>query len=185
MTMSDKIAVMNEGKFEQVGSPSEVYREPDNLFVAQFIGSPEINLLDATLVDIDGSEAVVELRDGTRISFEVGEYLEERASEDVTVGFRPRKTTVEAGSGASGIKTTVELHEPLGDEVLMYLDAPEGELRTVVPINDEVPEGDVASIKPTVEGLYLFNRETGERFARGRLDSDEVADVAVPTAASD
>jgi len=185
ITMSDKIAVMNGGQFEQVGTPQEVYREPDNVFVAQFIGSPEINLADGTLRGVDDDEAVVELGDGTVLSFEPGEYIPQRSGEDVTVGFRPRKVEVTADGEGTGIPTTVELHEPLGDEVLMYLDGPDGELRAVVPINSEVPEGDAAYITPTTEGLYLFNRETGERFARGYLDTEETVDVSRPQPASD
>jgi multiple sugar transport system ATP-binding protein len=184
ITMSDKIAVMNEGQFEQVGTPQEVYREPDNVFVAQFIGSPEINLIDGTVLET-GDEVVIELQDGTSITFEPGEYIEEKASDDVVLGFRPRKVEVSADEGSAGIPTTVELHEPLGDEVLMYLDGPGGELRAVVPINSEVPEGDTAYVTPTIEGVYLFNRDTGERFARGHLDRKETVDIARPQPASD
>ena len=184
ITMSDKIAVMNEGQFEQVGTPQEVYREPDNVFVAQFIGSPEINLIDGTVLET-GDEMVIELQDGTSITFEPGEYIEEKASDDVVLGFRPRKVEVSADEGSAGIPTTVELHEPLGDEVLMYLDGPGGELRAVVPINSEVPEGDTAYVTPTIEGVYLFNRDTGERFARGHLDRKETVDIARPQPASD
>lgn len=183
--MSDKIAVMNDGQFEQVGTPQEVYREPDNVFVAQFIGSPEINIVDGTLIEATAAELSVELENGTAISFEPGEYIDERAGKDVVVGFRPRKVEVSADATTAGIETSVELHEPLGDEVLMYLDAPGGELRAVVPINDEVPEGETAYVTPTTEGLYLFNRETGERFARGRLDSDDTVDISRAQPASD
>jgi multiple sugar transport system ATP-binding protein len=185
ITMSDKIAVMNDGQFEQVGTPQEVYREPDNVFVAQFIGSPEINIVDGTLIEATAAELSVELENGTAISFEPGEYIDERAGKDVVVGFRPRKVEVSADATTAGIETSVELHEPLGDEVLMYLDAPGGELRAVVPINDEVPEGETAYVTPTTEGLYLFNRETGERFARGRLDSDDTVDISRAQPASD
>ncbi|MFC6613609.1 hypothetical protein ACFQAS_01315 [Halopenitus salinus] len=77
----------------------------------------------------------------------------------------------------AGIDTTVSLHEPLGDEVLMYLDGPQGELRTVMPVDSEIDEGKHASIVPRVESLYLFNEKTGERFVRGDLQSDATAEV--------
>jgi multiple sugar transport system ATP-binding protein len=177
MTMSDKIAVMNDGQAEQVGSPKEIYREPANDFVAQFIGSPEINLLDASLVSVDEEETVVDIENGPRLRFETGEYIPEKESEDVIVGFRPRKAEASSDPDHAGIDTTVSLHEPLGDEVLMYLDGPQGELRTVMPVDSEIDEGKHASIVPRVESLYLFNEKTGERFVRGDLQSDATAEV--------
>ncbi|WP_101296153.1 ABC transporter ATP-binding protein [Halegenticoccus soli] len=176
MTMSDKIAVMNDGKIEQVGTPQEVYQEPTNSFVAQFIGSPEINMIDATVVDIDEARTVVDIEGGPSLAFETGEYLPEKADKDAVLGFRPRKVEAAEGS-APGIETTVSLHEPLGDETLMYLEGPQGELRAVVPIDTEIPEGNEATIVPEVAATYLFNRRTGERFSRGYLDSDEVAET--------
>ncbi len=177
MTMSDKIAVMNDGEIEQVGSPEEVYRIPNNTFVAQFIGSPEINLLDASVVDISDDRAVVDIDDGPTVSFDVGEYLHDRASEDVQIGFRPRKLKALTDPNAEGIEVTVDLHEPLGDEVHMYLDGPQGEMRAVVPVDEKITTGKRAAIQPEVPTLYLFNSNTGERFARGDPDSRERVDI--------
>ncbi|WP_251341285.1 ABC transporter ATP-binding protein [Haloplanus halophilus] len=177
MTMSDKIAVMNDGQIEQVGHPENVYRVPNNTFVAQFIGSPEINLLDASVVDIDEDRAVVDVEDGPTLSFDVGEYLPEKAADDVKLGFRPRKVEAVPDADAAGIQTTVDLHEPLGDEVHMYLEGPQGEMRSVVPVEEVIPEGDHATILPEVPTLYLFNSSTGDRFARGHPDRTGTVDV--------
>jgi multiple sugar transport system ATP-binding protein len=177
MTMSDKIAVMNDGQIEQVGHPEEVYRIPNNTFVAEFIGSPEINLLDATVVDIDDERAVVDVDDGPRFSFNVGEYLPDEASEDIKLGFRPRKIQATPDPDTPGIQTTVDLHEPLGDEVHMYLEGPQGEMRAVVPVEEVIPEDEHATILPKVPTLYLFNTTTGKRFARGDPDTGGTVDV--------
>lgn len=185
MTMSDKIAVMNDGQIEQVGTPQEVYLEPENQFVAQFIGSPEVNLLDVSVVSIDQNEAVVDVEGGPRLSFDISEYLPERGIEDAVLAFRPRKVKASEGTAQSGIETTVSLHEPLGDEVLMYLDGPQGELRAVVPLGEEIDEGDTATIRPDVGSLYLFNANTGERFARGDQNSQQTASVDTSSAAGD
>lgn len=177
MTMSDQIAVMNDGQIEQVGSPEQVYRVPENTFVAQFIGSPEINLLDASIVDISEDHAVVDIDDGPTVSFDVGEYLPNKASDDVKIGFRPRKLEALTDPNAEGIQTRVDLHEPLGDEVHMYLEGPQGEMRAVVPVDEKIPAGSTATIRPEVPTLYLFNDTTGERFARGDPDSTENVSV--------
>lgn len=184
--MSDKIAIMNDGQIEQVGTPSEVYREPKNVFVSQFIGSPEVNLLDASVVDVNEKETTVDIDGGPQLTFETGEYLQQHESDDVILGFRPRKAEAyPATSSTPGIETTVSLHEPLGDEVLMYLDGPQGELRVVVPFGDEIDEGDSATIVPQVASIYLFNAKTGERFARGNLSSEALATVVEAPTASD
>lgn len=177
MTMSDKIAVMNGGEIEQVGHPENVYLEPNNTFVAQFIGSPEINMLDASVVELDEDRAVIDIESGPRVSFDVGEYLPNDRSEDVQLSFRPRKLEAIPDAGASGIDTTVDLHEPLGDEVHMYLEGPQGEMRAVVPVEKEIPEGSHATIQPHVKTLYLFDAATGKRFARGDPDSSDTVTI--------
>ena len=109
MTLGDRIAVMNAGQLQQIGGPQTVYDSPVNIFVAGFIGSPPMNLLQAS-----AQGGVV--RAGT-ISF-ARPGLRDGA---LTVGVRPEALKVaDAATGAPSIEVRVEVVEPLGDEVLVH-----------------------------------------------------------------
>jgi len=107
MTLGDRIAVMSEGRLQQLGDPQEVYDRPANLFVAGFIGSPPMNLLRATS---SGGEVV---------AGDLRMRLDGLADGDVVVGLRP-ECLGPAGDGLPSIELRVEVVEPLGDEVLVH-----------------------------------------------------------------
>src|SRR6184192_3273695 len=113
MTMADRIAVMNEGRIEQLGAPLELYDRPRDLFVAQFIGSPAMNVIHGKLLRA-GVNAVVETPDGTRwpVLHEpaVGEGL------DVSYGVRPEHLEVVQCGSAGSVPGEVVVVEPTGAE---------------------------------------------------------------------
>src|SRR5690606_36194891 len=112
MTMADRIVVMREGRIEQIGAPREVYRNPANVFVAGFIGSPAMNFLKGTLRR-DAVSLAVELADGSSVPLRpdmAGEH-----GRPVTVGIRPEH--VELKPAGEGLETRVEVLEPTGAEV--------------------------------------------------------------------
>lgn len=175
MTLSDKIAVMNDGRIEQYAPPEQVYQNPANEFVAQFIGSPSINLLDAHLRSVSGTEVTVDLPSGEQISFAIdeNESVDPRSIPDnVTLGFRPKQATIQDGS--DGISASVVLNEPIGGEVIQYLDGPQGEIRVVVPSEQTIEEGSEVSVNVQNSGVYLFD-ESGERIVRGEREASPVA----------
>ncbi|MBC7662597.1 MAG: sn-glycerol-3-phosphate ABC transporter ATP-binding protein UgpC, partial [Caulobacter sp.] len=88
MTLADRIVVLAAGRIEQVGSPLELYEQPDNLFVAGFIGSPKMNFLAATVVSADTRGAVVRLETDAQIRCEV-DAARAHAGDKVTLGVRP------------------------------------------------------------------------------------------------
>jgi spermidine/putrescine transport system ATP-binding protein len=94
MTMSDRIAVMNQGKVEQLGSPETLYERPTTRFVAGFLGVS--NLLDGRVRSVDGQLAEVELGRGERIRVPAQDVV---AGADITVGVRPEKLRIAAASG--------------------------------------------------------------------------------------
>ncbi|MDS0295017.1 ABC transporter ATP-binding protein [Halogeometricum luteum] len=154
MTLSDRMLVMDDGEIQQYGSPHTVYHEPNNAFVAQFIGSPEINLLSATCPNGDARTVKVD-ESGWRI----GTGIDEEVPEEVMVGFRPRHTTVHR-DGSGELEGEISLVESVGDEGIVYVDSDVGELRSVVEIEDNpVREGETVGID--VERTYLFDREDG------------------------
>ena len=120
MTMGDRVAVLRRGRLMQCAAPQRLYLTPDNLFVAQFIGSPSMNVVKATVVEVDGSPA---LRIGTQTV-----HLDDAAlnrlpglramvGRDVAFGARPEALGKE---GSGSIDVVVELVEMLGAELLVH-----------------------------------------------------------------
>ena len=176
MTLSDKIAVMNDGRIEQYAPPEQVYQNPANTFVAQFIGSPSINLLDAQLKSVSGNEVTIALPSGEQLSFAIDESESvdpHTIPDDVTLGFRPKQATIQP-AGNDGISASVVLNEPIGGEVIQYLDGPQGELRVVVSSEETVEEGSEVAVNVQNSGIYLFD-ESGERIVRGERERRPVA----------
>ena len=127
MTMADRIAVLRRGVLQQVGSPRELYWEPANLFVADFIGSPAMNLLQGTL-EVVGER--VSVRYGEGLAFELpsrllaGRPIPDAHGKEVILGVRPEHFTVAGNGSAAGIPVKVRFSEVLGSETLVHVDVP-------------------------------------------------------------
>jgi multiple sugar transport system ATP-binding protein len=138
MTMGDRIAVLNAGIIQQLGTPQELYDTPANLFVAGFIGSPSMDFFEG-LLQKDGSGASVVVGSGgdvcsLRLSGSSAEQLQGQATSDgrpVIVGIRPEDFRLADGDGVSGgaMTGTVDVVEFLGNEQLIYVHLP----GTIVP----------------------------------------------------
>jgi multiple sugar transport system ATP-binding protein len=119
MTMADKIVVLQAGRVEQVGSPLQLYHHPANLFVAGFIGSPRMNLLEAQVIGCDASGVDVALGSGARVHVPVdGSGL--RPGDVVTLGIRPEALLPDAEGAIAG---KVLLVERLGGLTLLHVSA--------------------------------------------------------------
>jgi multiple sugar transport system ATP-binding protein len=117
MTMGDRVCVLRKGELQQVGEPQTLYDHPANLFVASFIGSPEMNLLKASIAGSDGSfEANV---GGQRLPLPAAPAaLAGYVGRDIALGIRPEHV----GSGPGSLRGTVVLSEALGSERLVHLE---------------------------------------------------------------
>ena len=161
LSLADRLAVMDAGVVQQFGTPDEVFDDPANLFVAEFVGEPQINVLRGVTKTVDG-----------RVHVEIGSRAGavETAATDVpdgtavSVGLRPQDCTVSAGGGA-GLRTTVAYFEHLLEFGLAT--------STVAGVEDGIvvqtpaqevyePEQEVVISAPP-ERVYLFDADTGER----------------------
>lgn len=166
MTMSDRIAVMNEGQVEQIGSPDELYHHPVNQFVANFIGMPSMNFMVGHVESIDGEEGTVTVQDQS-FHFPV-EYMHiDATGQDVNVGFRPEIVQLVPTEAEPDFHGEVQLLERIGDRVLASVEGPEGEIRATISADDDVEEGQTVPITINRSGLYLFDVESGELIAKG------------------
>ncbi len=161
MTMATKIAVLNQGDLEQLGTPEEVYDRPASVFVAGFLGSPAMNLLDAVLTTDRGQVRVVAGQGG-------GGTLWEGATPDIeaVLGVRPEHlTVVDQVPEGHGIvfAGVVDVVENLGSEQVVYVRTGERRLAARVARTVRVRAGDRALLHATAEHAHLFDRRTGRR----------------------
>ena len=155
MTLADRILVMNHGVAEQIGTPLEVYQRPASLFVAGFIGSPPMNVLDGRIDD--RGEAVL-LPGGQRLSLPQPRPTD--AGRPIKLGIRPEHLAV----AAEGFSIEIELVEALGADTVVYGRLPDGETLLVrmagIPT---VRERDRLTVAPQDGALHLFDAVTGRR----------------------
>ncbi len=154
MTLADKIVVLRNGYIEQVGSPMDLYQDPDNRFVAGFIGSPSMNFVKGT---VEGKKIRIDALGGKLIKTSVS--LPEEGQQ-VTVGLRPQTLSVEPGD--SPLK--VDIRERLGGVAYDYLTAPTGERIVVETRGDEaIPPDTSVKIDFDPVAALLFDTKTGAR----------------------
>ena len=162
MTMSDRIAVMNDGNIVQIGTPDELYNEPRTLFVAQFIGNPSINTLEANLVSAEDGRLTVAYN-GFKREFLV-DSDEVPDGDTVTLGVRPEHAKIDEGS--ADIVREIQIIERIGDRILITT-AGDPEFRILVPPGSDISEGEEVSLSFDPEDVFLF-AESGELIGKGK-----------------
>ena len=166
MTLGTRIVVMKDGIIQQVDTPQNLYEKPANLFVAGFMGSPQMNFLDA----------VVEIVDDTAVLKVAGHFIPLPPAKSkkliegnyngktVTFGIRPEdvydsEMMVEA-SPQSTFEATVKVYELLGAEVYLYFDLDEYQMTARVDPRTTARPGDVVKFAIDVEKIHIFDKET-------------------------
>jgi multiple sugar transport system ATP-binding protein len=158
MTLADRIVVLNAGRIEQVGTPLDLYHRPANLFVAGFIGSPQMNFIGCQVAGVGPDEVVVSLPGGGTLSVPV-QPGGVTTGEPITLGIRPDHVGVVSNGALTG---RIELVEELGENHLLYVDAGQGRRLTVREPGDARHEvGRTVSLDLAREFCHLFRR-TGE-----------------------
>ena len=163
MTMGTRIAVMNLGLLQQVGSPQQLYERPANRFVAGFIGSPSMNFVDVT---VEGSGADARLKGGafdSPLPASLREAVGALAGRQLELGVRPEHLEVGEPSSETGtVRANVDVVEYLGNEELLHIRADEQYVVAVVDSHLRVHSGDVLDLTYATDKIYLFDKESGE-----------------------
>nr|WP_321386075.1 sn-glycerol-3-phosphate ABC transporter ATP-binding protein UgpC [uncultured Vibrio sp.] len=118
MTLADKIVVLNSGRVEQIGSPLELYKKPNNLFVAGFIGSPKMNFMSGIIAHQSETELLINLGASTRVALP-SRYRKLTEGDRVTIGVRPEHIRVGQGQGLS-LTVEPQVVENLGGHSYLY-----------------------------------------------------------------
>jgi multiple sugar transport system ATP-binding protein len=160
MTMADRMAVISEGRLQQVGPPQAVYDRPQNLFVARFIGSPPMDVVDGSVTAVDGGQAVIDLGESGSVEAAVPAGVTLSAGRSVTVGIRPEHLTL----GTGGLKGVVEVVESLGHERHVFVDLAGNRVVARQSAEDPAPSaGDRVELVVRAEHVHLFDPDSTER----------------------
>jgi ABC-type sugar transport system ATPase subunit len=157
LTMADRVAIMRDGAIEQIASPHEVFAKPATVFVASFIGTPQMNLLVAEFEGMEGGSGCFKV-DGRPIRLPVDPALGKLAKGQVTIGIRPRALVTDASAGCNTISGLAELIEPMGAETLVHARTLLGsDIRVVVPRETRVKPGDRLSLRTDARQTHVFD----------------------------
>lgn len=162
LTIVDRIAVMRDGIIEQVASPHDIFARPGNVFVAGFIGTPQMNLIEARLIRAEEGTWTVRML-GQEVALPV-EGTAAGGDGVLTVGVRPRGLALGTEAGPATIGGRVDLVEPMGAETLIHLRIGEDDLRVVTSRDVRAAVGGMLHVAPVAGQLHLFDRE-GARIA--------------------
>ncbi len=168
MTLGDRIVIMKDGYIMQVGTPTEVFEMPANLFVAEFIGAPKMNIIKTRLLHENGKYYVTPFGVKIEVDGEKGRELAKRqlGTRDILLGVRPEHIVLDRKGG--GIPCTLEVNEMMGSELHLHVYT-EDETRLIVRIptidletseRESLAQGKKLSI--TFEGkvMHFFDPET-------------------------
>ena len=155
MTMADRIVIMKDGYIQQIGSPAEVYHKPANIFVAQFIGAPSMNMIPGR---VTGTGAIA-LATGGTVTF----ARDLPAGREVILGLRPED--LHPVDGDSLIEGQVNVREPLGHETLIYVGTSNGDVIAKADGRTPPEIGETVRLGADPENLHIFDAATGEALA--------------------
>jgi len=161
LTMADRIAVMRAGRIEQVDTPHEVFANPANLFVAGFIGTPQMNLLQATYEgSAQGEGSRFGLPGGQTLAIDVGTLPGDLSSgAPVMLGMRPRNLEIVSEAHEDSLTTVIDLIEPMGAETLAHLSFGDTGLRLVTDWRRPLAEGERMHVRVPPGTAHVFADE--------------------------
>jgi multiple sugar transport system ATP-binding protein len=162
MTLGDRLAVMNEGRILQVGTPLELYEKPAERFVGAFIGSPAMNFIDAEVIDgaLQTAFGTIPLPDRFR------RVLTAPTGRTVTIGLRPEDIHIGIPGGRAGsyhkADAVIEVIEPLGNEIIFHLTIDQQKLVAREPSERRGAPGERTAACLDLDKIHLFDGESGE-----------------------
>ncbi|MDD9739741.1 sn-glycerol-3-phosphate ABC transporter ATP-binding protein UgpC [Marinovum sp. SP66] len=159
MTLADRVVILNGGSIEQAGRPIDLYEKPDNLFVAAFIGTPSMNLIDASIVKTDTGLAA-ELSGGQMVPV-TSNHPHIREHEEVIVGMRPDHFAM--GGGGVPLSGSATLVEPTGAQTHITFDLGDKPATAVLDGGVDVAVGQPLTVSIDPLKVHFFDRTTGRR----------------------
>jgi len=159
MTLADRIVVFKDGNIEQIGTPVELYKKPANLFVAQFIGSPAMNILAGTISETSGRSYTCHLDCGTKLALEASDGTF-ALNDSVSVGIRPENTrSTREETGSPLFSGTVDLVEHLGEAQILYIDMVGSDTKYLIKTPEEADFrlSDTLRFTASTKDMHIFS----------------------------
>jgi multiple sugar transport system ATP-binding protein len=165
MSLADRIAVMNQGVLQQFGTPQEIYSAPINTFVANFIGSPSMNLVPSRIVS-EGDDIMLQFGAAGTLKLEAGTPLFQRArcakSKDVIFGVRPEDIELaEVSDPTLGLTLVAQFIEPIGPVTTIHFSDGEYRIKVLTEKRFRTGLGQAHRLSIPLERCHLFDRESG------------------------
>ncbi len=160
MTMADRIVVLRDGLIQQIGTPLGLYNHPINSFVAGFIGSPPMNILNLA-VETSGDKVLLKEASFTlALSGTQADRLRPYAGKEIRFGIRPEEMIMVERPGESTMTVKVEVVEPLGAEIHLYVGTQDHQMIVSVEPNKHFSVGQELYFQPKMEKAHFFDKET-------------------------
>ncbi|WP_319559972.1 sn-glycerol-3-phosphate ABC transporter ATP-binding protein UgpC [Marispirochaeta sp.] len=160
MTMADKIVVMKGGLIQQIGNPLNLYNEPNNRFVAGFIGSPPMNFA-TVMIKEEGGKIIADEGDfAIEVEGRYAESIKGYVGKELTFGVRPEDLYETKTADDKVIKASVEVIEPLGAETHLYVKTTKHTMIAKVAPNVQPKVGDKIYLKPDMNKILFFDQES-------------------------
>jgi multiple sugar transport system ATP-binding protein len=171
MTMGDRICVMRDGNIMQIADPLTLYRQPENIFVAGFIGSPPMNLLKGKVQKLDGGLSFVEDAQQNALTVPLRGKLESLATayegKPIIFGIRPEHLSDQVSDPSHiPVSSVIDISEPMGSESIVYLKAGTANLIARVPGEHHYHPGERLTVQLNMEKVHLFDVQT-EKVIKG------------------
>jgi multiple sugar transport system ATP-binding protein len=165
MTLGQRIVVLKDGEIQQIDTPMALYEKPANVFVATFLGSPKMNLLQGELAG-DGERLWLRVGDGVELPLSphdaVRDALRAQVGRPLTVGLRPEDMRID-GEGEGALPAQVEAVEPVGNEAFVNLRCGDSEIILRQPPHDLPVPGDIVHLSHVPARAHFFDGESGKR----------------------
>ena len=159
MTLADRIVVLRGGHVEQVGSPMELYHRPNNLFVAQFIGSPAMNILPAKVSNATAKAVTVETAGGKTTLAIAGQSA--MKGQDAHLGVRPEDLQLASSAKDAVLSGVVDVVEALGEVTLAHVKVPGHDTAVVAKLIGDVPlkAGETVHLAAPTDKMHMFDAQ--------------------------
>lgn len=159
MTMGDRIVVMKDGYIQQIDIPQNLYNKPCNLFVAGFIGTPQMNFINGKIVKAENGYVAEFSGNLIRLPESKQEHLAAYEGKEVVLGIRPEDISISSG-GSEAIGVNVDVVEMMGAEMYLHCDLEGRKLTLRTPVIDGCKADSTLSVEFNAQKLHIFDKET-------------------------
>jgi multiple sugar transport system ATP-binding protein len=164
MTLGDRIVILNKGRIQQVDTPSELYANPANMFVAGFIGTPPMNFIEGRVIKRDEGIMFTDLSKSFEVELPLDHPLSSHVEKEVVLGIRSEDIYNQGNTGDRRFKVLsckIEFIEKLGHEIYAYIQLQNQQIISRLKADTEIEKGSKINLYFDIHKMYFFDKLTG------------------------